>query len=365
MSNFDFLPSRQILLYLIKLFLTRSAAVLILLVLVLMALDLLGESGKILRVEGNGEAELWRYVSLRVPLLIQRFLPFSVLLATLIVFTGLSQHSEVVAMKASGLSAHQILAPLILASLGIAALAFAFNETVAVKAARSVNAWSDNDYEPISEQSDVLSNVWLMVDGDFVRAKLVAGRGANLTLRNVRMFERQGQTLQRVVDIERAVQDKRRWRFENVRTYDAGMNMVRRQAVAYGLDGVTPDRLTLAKVKPDEHAFTDLRRSIAELEAAGRATDEARSGLWHKLSGPLSVVLMPLLAALAAFGLARSGHVLLRAAAGMALGFAYFVVDNLSLALGNVGAYPALLAAFAPFFLFLLIGESLLIRSEE
>ena len=63
MINFDFLPSRQVALYLIKLFLTRSAAVLVLLVLVLMALDLLGESGKILRVEGNGEAELWRYVS--------------------------------------------------------------------------------------------------------------------------------------------------------------------------------------------------------------------------------------------------------------------------------------------------------------
>ena len=91
-----------------QIILTRSAAVLVLLVLVLMALDLLGESGKILRVEGNGEAELWRYVSLRVPLLIQRFLPFSVLLGTLIIFTGLSQHSEVVAMKASGLSAHQI-----------------------------------------------------------------------------------------------------------------------------------------------------------------------------------------------------------------------------------------------------------------
>ena len=52
-------------------------------------------------------------------------------------------------------------------------------------------------------------------------------------------------------------------------------------------------------------------------------------------------------------------------AAGMALGFTYFVVDNLSIALGNAGAYPPFLAAFAPFFLFLLIGESLLIRSEE
>ena len=50
---------------------------------------------------------------------------------------------------------------------------------------------------------------------------------------------------------------------------------------------------------------------------------------------------------------------------GMALGFAYFVVDNFSLALGNVGAYPPFLAAWAPFLLFLLIGEAVLIRSEE
>jgi lipopolysaccharide export system permease protein len=365
MINLDFLPSRQIALYLVKLFLTRSAAVLLLLVMVLMALDLLGESGKILRVPGNGEAELWRYVSLRVPLLIQKFLPFAVLLGTLIIFTGLSQHSEVVAMKASGLSAHQILAPLILASLGIAALAFAFNEGVAVKSARTVNAWSDNDYEPIRNESDLLSNVWLKAGNDFVRARLVAGRGTRLTLNNLTIYQRSGPTLERVSEIGRAVQDGHRWRFENVKSYDASMNLVRRQKVAFGLEGVTPDRFTLAKVQPDEHGFTELRQSIAELKAAGRPTDEARSGLWHKLSGPLSVVLMPLLAALAAFGLARSGQVLLRAAAGMALGFTYFVIDNLSLALGNVGAYPAWLAAFAPFFLFLLIGESLLIRSEE
>ena len=46
-------------------------------------------------------------------------------------------------------------------------------------------------------------------------------------------------------------------------------------------------------------------------------------------------------------------------------GFAYFVVDNFSLALGNVGAYPPLLAAWAPFLLFLLIGEAVLVRTEE
>ena len=365
MINLDFVPSRSLALYLVKLFLTRTFAVLFMLVLVLMALDLLGESGKILEVPGNGEAELWRYVSLRVPLLIQRFLPFSALLGTLIVFTSLNQHSEVVSMKAAGLSAHQILAPIVAASLGIAAAAFAFNEGVAVNSARMVNAWSDNDFRPIRSSSGVLSNVWVKSDDDLVHAGIAAGRGASLQLQDVTIYARTGGALQKVIGSERAVQSGGAWRLENVRTYDTAMNVVRRQPTLTALPGITPDRFTLAKVNPDERNFLALRRDIRDLEAAGRPTEEAMAGLWHKISGPLSIVLMPLLAAVAAFGLARSGQVLLRAAAGMALGFAYFVIDNLSLALGNVGAYPAWLAAWAPFVLFLLIGEAVLVRSEE
>ena len=105
-----------------------------------------------------------------------------------------------------------------------------------------------------------------------------------------------------------------------------------------------------------------LTQALARLPGLGPRS--ARRAVLHLLK-KREAAMGPLLAALAAFGLARSGQVLLRAGAGMALGFAYFVIDNLSLALGNVGAYPAWLAAFAPFFLFLLIGESLLIRSEE
>ena len=38
----------------------------------------------------------------------------------------------------------------------------------------------------------------------------------------------------------------------------------------------------------------------------------------------------------------------------MGLGFSYFIADNFALAMGNFGAYPPLLAAWGPFFLFLL-----------
>ena len=87
--------------------------------------------------------------------------------------------------------------------------------------------------------------------------------------------------------------------------------------------------------------------------------------MWHKLSGPMSAILMPLLAGVAAFGIARSGQLFVRAVIGMALGFLYFVADNFALAMGNIGAYPPLLAAWAPFILFLFIGEMVLIRTEE
>ncbi|MBA2466800.1 MAG: LPS export ABC transporter permease LptG [Sphingomonas sp.] len=363
--NLHFFPSRRLAFYTVKLFLTRSLAVLVALVLILMTLDLLGESGKILRVPGNGDAELWRYVALRIPLLTARFLPFSVLLGTLIAFAGLNQHSEVVAMKAAGISAHQILAPLIVASLGIAGIAFAFNETIVVNSARAVTAWTDNDYRPVPRQSDLLSNVWLLEGEDLVRARQVIGQGPRLRATGLAIFDRDKGTLRRIIEADRAAPNGGAWLLQNVRIYDATLNATRQVPAIRALPGVGPERFTLAKVDPDQLDFFTLKRRIEQLERAGSSADEARAGLWHKISAPLSTLLMPLLAAVAAFGLARSGQVLLRASVGMALGFAYFVADNFSLAMGNVGAYPPFLAAWAPFILFLLIGETVLIRSEE
>ncbi len=367
MINFSFFPSRRLALYMVRLFVTRTLAVLIALVLILMTLDLLGESGQILAVPGNGDAELWRYVSLRLPILISRFLPFSVLLGTLIAFVGLNQNSEVVAMKAAGLSAHQILAPLIVASIGIAAALFAFNEGVVVNSTRIVNAWDANDYKPIPPDRGILANVWLLNGDDLIHADLVNGRGDRLIARGMKIYNRTGGILQRVISVGIAAPrtGSKNWLLKDVRIYDANMNLVTKKPALIGLQGVEPGQLTIAKVEPTELDYWTLKHRIAELDAAGRPTDEARAGLDHKIAGPLSTLLMPLLAAVAAFGLARSGQVLLRAALGMALGFAYFVADNFSLAMGNAGTYPPLIAAWAPFFLFLLIGETVLVRTEE
>jgi lipopolysaccharide export system permease protein len=172
----QFFPSRQIGLYMAKLFLVRTVAVLLMLVLVLQALDLLGESGKILAVAGNTEADLWRYVGMRAPQIIARFLPFSVLLATLITFATLSQNSEVVAMKAAGLSAHQILAPMIMASLLVAAVSFGFSEKVVAPATAKLKAWQDVEYAKVPADSGTRTNIWVREGRDLVQARIVSGR---------------------------------------------------------------------------------------------------------------------------------------------------------------------------------------------
>ena len=358
-------PSRRIAIYTARLFLVRSAAVLAALVVILQTLDLLGESGRILAAPGNGDAELWRYVSLRTPQLVSRFLPFSVLLGTLITFASLSANSEVVAMKASGISAHQILTPCIVAGLAVAAGAFVFNEAVVTRATGTLSAWAAADYGPVAAGRSDRTNVWVRSGDDLVRARTVTGSGTATVLNGVKIFGREGGTLRTIVEAATARPEGDGWRLTNVRTFDVAAGAVRRQASATTRIPLTTDQFTLVSVNPDEQAFGPLRRSLSALRAADRPTGSLETGMWHKISGPLSSMLMPLLAAVAAFGLARSGQLFVRAVIGMALGFTYFVADNFALAMGDLGAYPPLLAAWAPFFLFLLIGETVLIRTEE
>lgn len=362
----DFFPSRTLTLYLAKLFAVRIAAMLFVLVLVLMMLDLLSSSGEILAVPGNGQGELLTYAGLRIPQLISRFLPYSVLLATLITLVTLNQNSEVIAMKAAGLSAHQVLAPLLLTAGIVSLVTFGFNERVVTRATATLKAWEAVDFGPIPTDSRVRTNIYLTDNGNILTAAYLAGTGDAIAMRKVTWYQRNAEGM----IVEQVQADTARyaspgWQLEGVTRFSVQNAVTERPATLVVGEGLTPDQIDLAKIDPDTEPFWTLTQSIAEFERAGRRTSELRAKWWHKISGPLSAFLMPLLGAVAAFGLARSGQLFVRAVIGMALGFAYFVIDNAALAMGSFGGYPPSLAAWAPFFLFLLIGETVLIRTEE
>ena len=115
-----------------------------------MILDLLGNSGKILAHPGNGDAELWRYVGLRVPQLIARFLPFSVLLGTLITLAD-AQPEQRDHLDEGGrhLGPPDHRAPDPRRPARSRALNFVFNERVVTRANAALGAWEAVDYGPL------------------------------------------------------------------------------------------------------------------------------------------------------------------------------------------------------------------------
>lgn len=359
-------PSRTVAIYMARLFLTRTFGILFGLLLVLQTLDLLSESGRILATPGNGDAQVWHYVGLRAPQLISTFLPFSVLLGTILTLITMNANSEVVALKASGLSAHQVLAPLVIASVGIALLTFAFNDRIVSRATAELSAWQQVNYGATPVDRGNRSNVWVRADNDLIQADAIGGRGPAARLGGVTVYQRNADGgLRGLINAPNGVRDGDGWRVWPARRFDVATATVTPLGATIIGRGVTPDQFTLATVDGDALSFRGLRDAINDLEEAGRPTKALEGVLWHKLSGPLSSVLMPLLGAVAAFGIARSGALFIRAVIGMGLGFAYFVADSFALAMGNLGAYPPFLAAWAPFLLFLMIGEAVLLRTEE
>ena len=361
----QFFPSRTVALYMARMFLVRTFACMATMVLVLQALDLLSESARILAVPGNGDAEIWRYVGFRVPQLIERFLPFAVLAGTILTLYTLNQNSEVISLKASGLSAHQVLAPLVLASLIVAMISFSFNDRIVSRATAALNRWQKVQYAVVPIDRGNRPNVWVSDGDDVVLVKQVKGRGDAVTLSGITIYDRQNGNLIGIVRAPSGRKIPGGWRMDRPVRFDVASGRVSALSTVRFASGVRPDQFTLADVDANGLSFGALRQAIGDLNEAGRPTKALEGVLWHKIAGPLSSILMPLLGAVAAFGTARSGKLFLRAVIGMMLGFTYFVADNFALAMGNLGAYPPFLAAWAPFLLFLLIGELVLVRTEE
>jgi lipopolysaccharide export system permease protein len=366
MIDFDLFPSRTLALYLSRLFITRIIGTLIMLVVVLQLLDLLGESGHILSHKGNGEAQLWTYVSLRAPQLVARFLPYSVLLATLFTFFPLNQNSEIIAMRAAGLSAHQILAPMLATATLVSGVSFAFNEGIVTHSTARLKAWEAVDYGPMAAGSTTRANVYVSDGPNVLYAETVAQDDGTVEMKNVTWYGRdKAGMITAKITSPSAVYAHPGWRIAPGKQFDVATTVESAIPAQVIAPHVTPEQVEIANVDADGRNLFNLTHAIASMNASGRPTAELNGKWWHKISGPLAAMLMPLLGAVAAFGLARSGQLLVRAVAGMALGFAYFVIDNAALAVGNFGGYPPLIAAWAPFFLFLFVGETVLLKTEE
>lgn len=359
-------PSATLGVYTGRLYLWRFLGLLLGLVAILQVLDVMAETEAIMAADGATWESIARYAKLRIPQLINQFTPFCALLATLLALAGLNQHSEIIVMKAAGLSAHRILLPLGLASALIAIAHFSFNELIVTRATAELDYWRDNGYALDLPPPQRDFNSWIIEDNTLVSAEAIRRRGDEFFLDGVSLFTRDADgKVRELVKAEFALHLNGQWTLWEVRRFDVASHSLTVEDQAPWRTSIQPDRFVDLAVVPERVNVVELNEAIGRLKAEGQAVDKQRLYFWQKFAGPASTLLMPILGAVAGFGVHRAGRLVIRVVVGMALGFAFFIADNFMLAMGEFGVAPPMLAAWAPFLLFGSIGLAVIFYTEE
>jgi LPS export ABC transporter permease LptG len=124
-----------------------------------------------------------------------------------------------------------------------------------------------------------------------------------------------------------------------------------------------PSYFTKENWQSQEMNFPQLSSYIKDLRQSGFDTMRLRVALWHKLAYPLIAIVMAVLAIPFALSMGRRGSLsAIAIAIGVAL--AYWVIDGLFGAMGNVNYLPAAMAAWSSDVLFALVGGYLLLRTS-
>jgi lipopolysaccharide export system permease protein len=343
------------------------ALILVGFVALLQLLDLLNNGDEIVARHGGQSNALWTYAVLRLPSIISVILPFSILLAALVTLARLARSNEIIALKAGGMSFYRLLICLLPAALLIGAAQFILNDQILPPASHALDAWNVKSSERPDLSTDTAqSGVWARDGTTFVRVATVVEDGA--ALRGISLFERdaRGVLLERIIAHDAVYRDGT-WILMDVNVLSLGGEIndepTQRAELTWHTN-LTPNHFADLAADPATLSFTDLWRFVVNPEIGSRPYSFYQTWFLRKLAIPLTAILMVLLAAPVAQGLQRHGGFAAGLAAGIGLGFLYFVTEGLLLTLGETGAIAPVVAAWGPGFVFALLGTVALLRIE-
>jgi lipopolysaccharide export LptBFGC system permease protein LptF len=107
--------------------------------------------------------------------------------------------------------------------------------------------------------------------------------------------------------------------------------------------------------------WRELERYTRRLKAGGYATSDLETALYAKFAAPALIPLMALLGVPFAFRIGRRGA-LAGIGVGLVLGMGFLVATAFFTKLGDVGALPAILAAWSPNVLAATVAIYLMLR---
>jgi LPS export ABC transporter permease LptG len=321
-----------------------------------------------------------------IPYIIYNVTPLCSLVAVLVTFGALNRSSELTAMKATGISLYRVVAPVLVMALLISAALFAFDDFYLPAANRRQEALRSiikgkpaqtflrPDRKWISGQTatpDPLANPATRAAATPTRIFYYQffdpdkNYFGNLT---VFEFEPNSFVLKRRIFATSARWDERvsRWVFENgwQRTF-SGETISSYQPFTLSSFPEIREQPTYFKkedLQSQQMSYGELSRYINDLKQSGFDTKRLAVQLNRKLAYPLITLVMAILAVPFALTMGKRGG-LAGIATAIGLAIAYWVVDGLFGAMGNVNTLPAFLAAWSPDLLFGITGAYLLLRT--
>ena len=306
---------------------------------------------------------------MKSPNVILLLLPFAFLFGVLAAFVNFNRRSELVAMRAAGISAWRFIFP-------AAGAAFAIG-LVTIVALSPAASWLDGLYSRASARlgSEITAgeptDTWLR-QGDGQTQVVIHARSRRSPgdrLQDVSMFvytaDDEGRLeFSRRIEAREAVLKRGFWQLTDAREAGAG-----EQAVTYRTLSIpsTLDPATAYEkfAEPRAVPFWALPGTIRRIESAGFTATAYRLRFQQLLAIPVLFAAMSILGAAFSLRLMRLGGLAMLATSGVALGFLFFFFNELCSALGKAEIIPPFVAGWTPPLLAILSAFTLLSYTED
>jgi lipopolysaccharide export system permease protein len=338
---------------------------------VIMLVDFIDVSRTLSGRADVGFAQIGELVLLKSPSVVLLLLPFVFLFGAMGGFVTLNRRSELIAMRAAGVSAWRFLFPAAAAAFVIGVVTVAvFNPSAA-----ALNGRFEDRRAALTGSDSPASagEVWLRQGTPggqvVIHASKRDTRHGPMRLEGVSMFIQSvgaadSVDFTRRIDADEAVLMPGYWRLSQAREARPGSETIRSEVLS--LPSTLDGRSAMEKfVAPGAVAFWDLPATIRAADLAGYSSAAYRLRLQQLLATPLLLAAMTLVAAAFSLRLLRLGDLAGFAATGVSLGFAVFLLNQFCEVLGSTDVVPVAFAAWAPPVLAFLGAVTLLCYTED
>ncbi len=322
---------------------------------------------------GTPATELAIMALLKLPNMLHTTLPFVVLIACMVAFWRLSRSSELVIMRAAGVSAWQFLAPVVLVTALLGVVEITVVNPVGAKLYARFQAMEEEFR--LVDDSGALNfsggGMWLRESGPgersaVLRAGSVRQEDFTLKMGGISIFEMKNENdFIRRIEAERATLGDGVLKLRDAWVMVPGLPSAFHQALEL------PTTLTIGRIQekyaqPESVPFWDLPGFIEFFESAGFSAHR-HTIYWHSLlASPLLLAAMVLVAAVFTINPnQRSGKLMFRVLGGVLAGFGLYFYSKVTYALGLSDTLPLALAAWSPGVVTALLGTAFLFHLED